>query len=214
MSVTFHCLPYVSKKLQTALLPVSVTDPPDPASGFPPLVLWSRLEGMDHPVAVWLLTPALLARIRGDGDRIDARILASKIPADEAEVIVARYDQLMRYARDAAAADWWYCGAAKDDPPPEEPPRPWDFDEVAGAIAATGRAEVHNAEAVARRLRKAHKRPRNAAEGKDDSGVKSRAPKRPGGRQEASAGTPELPDVPGSSDLFTRKPVATEKDDG
>jgi hypothetical protein len=166
-SVTFYCLPYVSKKLRTALLPVPVADPPDPANGFPPAALWSRLEGEEEPVPVWLLTPALLTTIRNDGDRIDARILAGKIPADKAGEIVARYEQVMRYARDAAAADWWYCGSARDDPPPEEPPRPFDFDEVAGMASAAELADAHNAVARERWLRKAHKRAGKAAEGEN-----------------------------------------------
>jgi hypothetical protein len=186
--VTFHRLPYVSRQLHAALLTVPVADPPDPASGFPPAVLWSRLEGEEEPVAVWLLTPALLAAVRRDADRRDAQALAGKIPADEAEVIAARYDRVMRYARDAAAAGWWYCGAAKDMPPPKKPPRPnpWDFEDAAGKLAAAERLAAHNADAVERWLKKAHKRPRNAAKGADSSGARSRGPKRPGGRREAS----------------------------
>jgi hypothetical protein len=206
-STTFHALPYVSKKLHAALLTVPVADPPDPASGFPPLVLWSLLAGQEEPLPVWLLTPALLAVIRDRADQIDARILAGRISADRAAEIVARYDRVMTYARDAAAAGWWYCGpaAAKDTPPPEEPPRPWDFDEVVSGLAAAELAEAHNADAVERWLKKAHKRPRKVAEGRDDSGAKPRPPKRPGGRREASAGTPrprDAPEPPQAPDLF------------
>jgi hypothetical protein len=192
--VTFHRLPYVSKKLRAALLPVPVADPPDPANGLPPAVLWSRLEGEDEPVPVWLLTPALLTTIRCSGDRIDARILAGKIPADKAGQIVARYEQLMRYARDAAAAGWWYCGDQKDSPPPEEPPRAeaWDFDEVAAMLDAAERADAHNADARERWLRKAHKRAGKAAESENGPAGQVAGPERPGGRREASP------------DLFTR----------
>jgi hypothetical protein len=156
----FYRLPYVSKKLRAALLLVPVADPPDPVNGRPPAALWSRLEGEDDPVPVWLLTPALLATIRADGDRIDARLLAGKIPADEAGEIVARYEQLMRFARDAAAADWWYCGDQKDSPLPEEPPRAeaFDFDEVAGMAAAADLAAAHNRWAFERRDRETRKR--------------------------------------------------------
>lgn len=145
MATAFHRLPYVGRRLQTALLAVPVVMPHRP----PPAVLWSVLadgSAGEGPLPLWLLTPALLSALRRSADRIDRRIAAGGISADDAGAILRRYGHVMRLANDAAAAGWWYCqggGPAVAD----ETGRPWDFDEVGELARAAEAAAAHNAAA-------------------------------------------------------------------